>query len=764
MRHKFSILKSEFSILLLFVFCFDFSICMAQVDPSQSTSGNKTDSTQQVTHEWVDNPLPAENDSVQEQQPTYGYIIRARSYGDSIVLRWAVDNSAAWLTGNKYGWRVMRSGGETSDTAQGFVEVSDHNKPIKPMTLADMMKRFPKSNKIAGLAAQALYGRNFNPQGLSVAQAQDQNAMSGAVFRQYQEQTQRQIFAYMAAETDGQIAEALGMRFVDRNVKRGEYYTYYLEPVHQSKLYTIGLSTVSLECQPFERSRDELMPEIDIVQTNQRECIVRWKKNDLSGYYVERSLDGGKSWKDLSRGVPTWAASPNNEIRQVYGDSIAAWMEDMVLFIDTLPDDSKALWRIRGFDAFGELTPWQTSEEFVLQDVTPPAAPVFTYIAPIDNKYCQIEWKMEQEAPDLKGFFISFSEDISGSWEVITTHPLRPTTMKYIDSLAGQRGRGYYRVFATDSAGNSSFSAAAINHIEDVVPPAKPKGLRAVADTAGRVFISWQANTEKDLQGYKLLSANDINHDFLPVFSVYTLDNFYIDSIDIRSLTKNIYYTLYATDKNNNVSNYSDTITVELPDIVPPVAPIVDRFSQGSDSVLIFWTTSPSEDVDRYCIYRKPRGSVRWELIRTIQAVDVAGKELIRFVDRPAPSDRPYSYCIEALDSANLSSGRSGELSVHITGSMVVPMDIKLSAKKVKKSDDIQLSWKYDYKGKQEPRGLIWRRIGDGQWEVVADFTDQQSAWVDRTVPDSKSKIQYYIVVELGNGRFSTPSNVVEIK
>ena len=285
-----------------------------------------------------------------------------------------------------------------------------------------------------------------------------------------------------------------------------------------------------------------------------------------------------------------------------------------------------------------------------------------------------------------------------------------------------------------------------------------------MGDNTGRVFISWDANTEKDLQGYKLLSANDRGHEFIPVFSKYSKDNFYIDSIDIKSLTKHIYYALYATDMNNNVSEYSDTIDVELPDVVPPAACVVDRFSQGSDSVLIFWTTSPSEDVDRYCIYRKPRGSVRWELIRTIQTIDVAGKELIRFVDRPDPSDRPYSYCIEALDSANLSSGRSGELSVHITGSMVVPMDIKLSAKKVKKSDDIQLSWKYDYKGKQEPRGLIWRRIGDGQWEVVADFTDQQSAWVDCTVPDSKSKIQYYIVVELGNGRFSTPSNVVEIK
>ena len=123
---------------------------------------------------------------------------------------------------------------------------------------------------------------------------------------------------------------------------------------------------------------------------------------------------------------------PEQEIREVYGDSLANWMEDFVLFIDTLPEDSKAIWRVRGFDAFGELTEWQTSEEFELQDVTPPAAPVFNYISPIENKYCQIEWKMEEEATDLKGFFISFSDELGGTWEVITKEPLRPTTLSYV--------------------------------------------------------------------------------------------------------------------------------------------------------------------------------------------------------------------------------------------------------------------------------------------------------------------------------------------
>lgn len=63
----------------------------------------------------------------------------------------------------------------------------------------------------------------------------------------------------------------------------------------------------------------------------------------------------------------------------------------------------------------------------------------------------------------------------------------------------------------------------------------------------------------------------------------------------------------------------------------------------------------------------------------------------------------------------------------------------------------------------RQPRGLIWRQVEDGDWEAVADFSDQQSSWEDRNAPKGK-KVSYYIVVEMGNGRFSSPSNVVECR
>lgn len=732
---------------LLVIFCCQFSIVQAQVVKTQNEA-EAEDTT----------AMPLTGDTLAEPNTTYGYALRARAYGDSIVLRWAVDNSGAWLTANHYGWRVFRSG----DEGDGFIEVSDSLHPIKPMTLDEMKRTFSKDNKMAGLAAQALYGRNFNPDKVSVSTATNEQGMANAIFRQYQEQTQRQIFAYMAAETDPMIAQALGMRFVDRTVKKGVFYTYYLQPVYESELYVIGLSTVSLENVKFERGITEQMPEVDVVQVQARECVVRWEKNELSGYYVERSLDGGKHWADVSHGVPSWPMPASSDVAAVYGDSIAAWMNSYVLFFDTLPMNVTAVYRVRGFDAFGEKTPWQESAEFRLQDVTPPTPPAFTYIEPVDNKYCIIKWDTQAYDADLKGFFLVFSESLAGPWDV-ASQVLGKEQREYVDSLAGQRGRGYYRLFAVDTAGNTSYSVAAINHIEDILPPKKPTGLTAVADTNGYVYLSWNKSKERDLQGYKLLFANDPHHEFIPVFSVYTRDDYYIDTIDIKSLTRYGYYTLMAVDKNNNVSEYSDTIAVLLPDVVPPTGCVLEHFVEHQDSVEIYWYRSSSDDVERYLVYRKPRGAVAWENIATFPPDVNRGSDVIRFVDRPAPSEKMYTYSIETLDSAGNSSGRTAEFSVRVSGSNLVPLNIDLKVEQVKKSSHVKLEWNFKYDGKREPRGVIYRSVENGPFEVVSDFNDQSNTYIDRTVP-AGAKASYYIVVEFGNGKYSQPSKIVTVK
>jgi len=87
---------------------------------------------------------------------------------------------------------------------------------------------------------------------------------------------------------------------------------------------------------------------------------------------------------------------------------------------------------------------------------------------------------------------------------------------------------GGYVLVVTDDAGNTTI----VNFEIDKTPPAKPTGLKAVfvAGTPDKVVISWNANTEFDLTGYRLNidagGANILNQTLGKTVTSYDLTGF----------------------------------------------------------------------------------------------------------------------------------------------------------------------------------------------------------------------------------------------
>ena len=260
---------------------------------------------------WAQEPQVAVPDSVSGDTnvwPSQAVPIRliARSYGDSIVVRWAVDNAGVWMAANQYGWDLYRSTDDQND--QSFfldtvvyvdtVTVDTiwmrhitQGGPIRPLTLDEMMARFTPENLYAGAAAQALYGTmRYDVNRDESANIAD---FMGVAFHQYQEQTQRQFMAYLAAECDPQVASALGLRYVDRDVKRGGYYEYYLESRVPQMLADVPGASILVRCEPFVRQADEDMPALMVTQLDAARVALRWQRNRLSGYFVERKCGNG---------------------------------------------------------------------------------------------------------------------------------------------------------------------------------------------------------------------------------------------------------------------------------------------------------------------------------------------------------------------------------------------------------------------------------------------------------------------------------------
>lgn len=698
-----------------------------------------------------------------------GIRLLARSYGDKIVLRWAPLDAGVWMASNNYGWNLYRGSTDDDDTIfyiNGNGDTIHDNwltkdKAIKPMTLDEMKKKFDSTDFYAGVAAQAMYGTMHYD--VNKAEQGNEADLFSVASKQYQEQTQRQFMAYLAAEIDPDVATALGLRYVDTNVKQGIIYEYSLESLIPKEMVELYGVSVIVPCKPYVRQADEMMPEIRFSQIDVHKVAIRWSKNKLSGYWLERSEDKGKHWTKVNTNAPIWPMLPDSGTVAAYGDSVARWMIDDVVYFDSLDITKTYIYRVQAFDAFGEKLEWKKSENYRLFDFQPPSQPVLVKVQPQENKRCVIEWTVSQQDADLKGFVVTFSRDLEGPWNNVSSL-LPKTARSYTDTLVYRRGRGLYRIFAVDTAGNVSFSPAMINSIEDIFPPEAPRNLVSISDdSTGLVYLSWDANTEKDLLAYKVYFANQRDHEFIERTEGYIYETSYFDSLDLTSLTNEIYYYVIAVDQNHNYSMPSDTIRVRFADLIAPGAPLLKDMVQSGDTVLLRWLASVSSDVEKYYVFRKFREAANWECIATKYPADFDKDGILVFTDRPAPNPKAYAYCIEAVDSAGNVSGMEGQAVVLVQESPIVSIDIKLKASYSKDPKGVKLEWEYKYDGKKDYYGVIYRATGDGEFRDITTFKRGETSYIDLTAPE-KSNLKYYIELQLGQGRHSTPSSTATVK
>ncbi|GEM_PF-1947505 len=711
-----------------------------------------------------------------EKAPLYEVKVIARNYGDSIVLRWAPTNAAVWIMGNIFGWDVSREltskeyEGKYGDRPDETILQSDsalqtenggrgtelsqrlNAKPIVPLTLEEMQKRYDSTNLYVGVAAQALYG----PAAMEVTEQNSE--LTNYLFRKNQEQTQRQFLAYIAAEGHPEVADALGLRFVDRNIQKNTTYVYTLSSLIPAKELEVPDVMVMVPAEPFVRTDEFKVIEVGVKQADGYTAVVYWPRNKLSGYFIERSEDGGKSWKKIND-IPIFAQDPDRETEEVFGRELAELMAGNVVYRDSLQLKKSYRYRVSGFDAFGDYAPAKESEPFEMVDLIPPGTPVLIYALPTDNKICTLQWGKDTLEPDFKGYVVTFCDEPDGVWSRITDI-LPPKTTQWVDEQAGERGRGYYRVFAIDEAGNISYSLALINNIEDVVPPMPPTGLDGMADSNGIVFLQWERNPEKDVLGYRVYFANQDDHDFVELTGGILEDSLCcFDTLDLHTLSPFRYYYVVAEDNSHNLSEPSDTVAIPVPDIVPPGVALLIDHTEENEFVTIHWLKSTSSDVASYHIYRKMKNQQQWRLIQVLYPDSLKG-DTITFTDSPVPSRTAYQYCIEVFDQSRLTSGKTGEVTVHVYGSPTVKVDITLTSE-VKKGG-VNLKWNYDYRSEYDHYGVIYRNLNNGGFEAVGSFQRGETDFTDSSLQPG-DKAEYYVQLVLGKGRRSTPSNTVKV-
>lgn len=659
-----------------------------------------------------------------------------RALPDSIMLRWAPNNFEVWNAGNKYGYSIIRftlmRNGSMIKLPQPEIINAD---PIKPLPVKQWEK-LADIDDYAGVAAQAIFGTSFELTPVKSTSVFD-------VVNKVKEQESRFSFALYAADQSSPTARMSGLWYTDKNVKKGEKYLYrvFLSAPREVVKADTGFSFTGI---------DESLPLPKPLQLRaefgDKSVILHWDRKTLNyiynSYILEKSSDGINFKKVKDKPF-------------VYALSGDFQESDEMMFIDSLVENNKNYtYRLFGRTPFGETGP---SGEIVKGiGITEIKSEPNISVGEEQNGHIIVKWSFpENENNSIKGFEIIRSSNYKTNFDTISPI-IKSETRQFSD--ASPKPTNYYKVVAIGKNGHQKTSLPSLIQLSDTIPPSPPVGLSAIADTTGKLTLTWHANKETDIFGYRVFRANATNEEYAQMTSKPIKDTVFIDHINLKTLTKKIFYQLMAIDKRQNHSVFSLPIEVERPDIVPPAPAIITNIKSSYNGVILTWENSSSNDVIKHLILRRGDGSKKSLIIKEIQISDTTKI----FTDSTTSVDMRYYYSIIAEDKSGLHSIPTEELAGQkITGhnnNFIEGLKTSIDRKKF----TITLSWNKPNEIIQNY--IIYRQIGDrGLLAIYKNITGDIPVFIDtRVIADTRYK--YFIKGILKNGGIVLLKTILEIQ
>jgi fibronectin type 3 domain-containing protein len=354
----------------------------------------------------------------------------------------------------------------------------------------------------------------------------------------------------------------------------------------------------------------------------------------------------------------------------------------------------------------------------------------------------------KDEVPDLAGFNIYRSNEVNTNFKKLNNKVLSIVTSTYGDNVDLPKTYFYY-VAAVDYAGNESPSNIVYALVPDIMPPAIPTGLSAVADTT-TVTIKWQPNTESDLKGYLIYRVVDHDLKSQVLLNASTIrETQYIDQL--AGNTKNAYnYYVISVDTTFNKSKASAFISTVLPDFTSPIKPFIKRISVKDSALFIQWLPAIDQDAAQFMLYRSSE-TTEESLLATLTA-DVTG-----YVDTSAVENIGYDYVLVSMDSSKNRSEQSntyhGIWSTAAGKSVLADLAISYDSA----SHKVNLSWAEE----QDINGyILYRKKEDSEFKPITGII-KASAYADRTI--NKGSQYDYRLRSIGNTGIKGESKSITI-
>lgn len=628
------------------------------------------------------------------------FSVIAANHADSVVLRWAPGSAAAWERYSTVGYRVERiTMGKSNPEAQRIGPDR-----ILPWSLEQFKSGFARDHPNAPAAAQVLHGAVAPEKRRGMEPADAEVGLRWSI-------------ATYLADVDASVAQAMGLRYVDREVAPGAF--YYYRVITLSAPADTAFVAVDRAVGTYAVAAGPLLE----ADEGERRVLLKWDADVNSGftaYWVERSEDG-RTWRRLHERpfVPMRDGNQGPLLAHTYADtSIAANYKPF-------------RYRVLGIDPFGNTSTEAAPIIAMGRDRTAPAAPEMK--GAVEEKGRMIvRWEQPDAASDLRGYRVE--KAMSGTTGFYPLHRdlLSASARQFTDTSSLLIMGNYYRVAAVDTAGNTSYSLGGYGSVIDSIAPLPPADLSGRIDTNGVVTVEWKQGKDRDVLGYRVFFANQADHIFINLTPAPLASLTFTDTIPLNTLTKRIHYRVVAVDRSFNHSEFSAMLTLTKPDLVAPVAPLFSDYRATDSTVVLSFVHSSSEDVKEHVLWRKDQGAASFREVARFKS----GNMPRIWTDSDVLGPAGYAYQLAAIDSAGNRSPMTQAIEVTVRGKRVTMRPTNVTAT-VDAQKRVRVTWQGANSGVHH---YIVHRSRDGAPPIaVGSPTSAVLEFIDDRVPGDGS-------------------------
>ena len=191
-------------------------------------------------------------------------------------------------------------------------------------------------------------------------------------------------------------------------------------------------------------------------------------------------------------------------------------------------------------------------------------------------------------------------------------------------------------------------------------PPSAPTGLSAEFNDG--ILLTWNENNEDDFSHYVLDKSNDELFADGQYSSITITETSYIDTVYEDGAT--IYYRLSAVDSEDNVSDFSDVISIDLSPPSPPTGLSVE-FDGG---ILLSWNANSESDFLHYILDKAADSLFQTDQYSSITTTETS------YIDTVYEDGATIYYRLSAVDTDGFESEFSELVFIHV----VLGIDDKL--------------------------------------------------------------------------------------